>query len=254
VIDLHAHVLPGLDDGPRSLDDAVALVDAAGRAGIRTIAATPHVDQRYRVTPDAIAGALADLRRALAARDVGVEVVGGAEIALDRLIDLGPDELAALALGGGGALLVECPLRPSAGDVAWPVRRLLDQGWTVVLAHPERSPAFLDHPALLRELVALGAHAQITASSLAGVFGSLARQSALSWIAAGDADVLATDTHDTERRPPEFEPARRALDSALPALAERWPELTEGVPARVLAARQRGSSGSPGASAGRMPL
>jgi protein-tyrosine phosphatase len=234
MIDLHAHVLPGLDDGPRDLADAVALVRASAVAGVRTIAATPHVDRCWHVQPEAIAPAREALRAALAAERVDVEVLGGAEIALDRLVDLDRAALPALALGGGSTLLVEAPLEPMPGDFTWPVRRLLADGWGVLLAHPERSPAFQRRPELLARLVRLGARAQITAGALAGRFGPPARSAGFAMLAEGLADIVASDAHNLVRRPPAFADGRAALQETAPALAARWDAFTHTGPQALL--------------------
>lgn len=235
MIDLHAHVLPGLDDGPGDLADALSLVRAAARAGVRTIAATPHIDRRWRVRPDAIAPARDALRAALDAEGVRVEILAGAEIALDRLVDLDRAALPALALGAGTTLLVEAPLGPMAGDFTWPVRRLLADGWGVLIAHPERSPAFQRRPELLARLVALGARAQITAGALAGDFGPPARSAGIAMLSDGLADIVASDAHDVGRRRPAFAEGRAALVQAAPALAARWDAFTRTGPQAILA-------------------
>jgi protein-tyrosine phosphatase len=128
------------------------------------------------------------------------------------------------------------------GDFTWPVRRLLADGWGVVLAHPERSPAFQDRPQLLAELVGLGAHGQVTTAALTGDFGGLPQRSGLALLQAGLATLISSDAHDERRRPPDFPAARALLEREAPALAARWDELTRATPAALLAS-QRGSSG-----------
>ena len=101
MIDLHCHVLPGIDDGPATLDEALALVRQAGADGITTIAATPHVDWTYTVDAAAVAAGVAEVQAALDAAGIDVRLVAGAEVALTRAADLSAAELAALRLGGG---------------------------------------------------------------------------------------------------------------------------------------------------------
>jgi protein-tyrosine phosphatase len=234
-IDLHAHVLPGLDDGPRRLEEAVALVRAAGTRGTATMVATSHVNRRWGVGADQIAAAHDRLRAALARDGVEVELLRGAEIAIDRLPGLQGGELDRLGLGGGATLLVECPLREETGDPSFPVRRLLADGRPVLLAHPERSPLFQREPERLARLVAEGATAQLTAASFAGAFGRVARDSAIAMLRAGIAHLVASDAHDRVRRPPGLADGLAALRRAAPDLAGLDAHLGHDVPAAVLA-------------------
>ena len=115
MIDLHCHVLPGIDDGPRTMQEAVDLARVAHANGIDTLVATPHVSPMH-VHNDAarIAQGVADVRAALAQEGVPVDMTTGAEVALGRVVDLDEDEIAGLRLGGGPWLLLECPLSPAA--------------------------------------------------------------------------------------------------------------------------------------------
>jgi protein-tyrosine phosphatase len=235
VIDLHIHVLPGLDDGPQTPEEAVALARAVLAAGGTAVAATPHVDRRWAVTVEQIDAAHAVLEEALRAAGVALPVARGAEIALDRLVDLGDDELAQLTLGGTRTLLIECPLQAAPGDFTWPVRRLLSAGWEVLLAHPERSPAFQRDAALLARLIDEGARAQVTAAALTGAYGGVPQTTAFAMLDANLVHVLASDAHDAGRRGPDVSAARQAFEEARPQLAARWPWLTRVTPQAILA-------------------
>jgi protein-tyrosine phosphatase len=129
-------------------------------------------------------------------------VVPGGEVGVTRAVDLPDDELRALTLGGGPWLLLECPLSPAlaTGFVA-AARSLAVRGHRRLLAHPERSPALQRHTSALRDLVAGGMLAQVTAGALVGRFGRTARQTALEMVAAGVIHVAASDAHGTARGP-----------------------------------------------------
>src|SRR5271154_4516392 len=114
VIDLHCHVLPGIDDGPESIEGSVALARAAAAAGTRTIVATPHVNARYRNDAATIARLTAELNRSLQAEGVPVNVLAGAEIAITSVVEIDRPQLDGLTLGGGGWLLMEPPFTPIA--------------------------------------------------------------------------------------------------------------------------------------------
>jgi protein-tyrosine phosphatase len=231
VIDLHCHVLPGLDDGPRTLAGAVALARVAAAQGTRTLVATPHVTTDLPRNDSArIAAGVAELRAALAEEDVELEVLAGAEVAMDRALELGDDELRALRLGGSPWLLLECPLKDDHPPVERTVEGLLDAGHRVLLAHPERSRAVLRDPGLLERLVARAVRAQVTATALTGAFGREPRRAAHDLVARGLATVVASDAHHATARPPLLEAELRA--AGLSGLAD-W--LCHEVPAALLA-------------------
>jgi len=169
VIDLHTHILPGLDDGAQSLEDSVAMAHAAVADGIRIVAATPHVRDDYPTTAAEMERGVAAVRQAIAAAGLSLDLRTGGEIALDRLGALDPVELSRFGLGGkAGYLLLEFPY------YGWPLglgNRLFElrsKGFIPVLAHPERNAEVQGLPERLRELVEQGAFVQVTSASLDG--------------------------------------------------------------------------------------
>ena len=232
MIDLHCHVLPGIDDGPGTMEGAVALARVAHANGIRTLVATPHVSPTHSNDAEGIARAVAEVSDALARADVPVQVAAGAEVALGRAVDLDDDELAGLRLGGGPWLLLECPLSPVAAHL-FPdaARHFASRGHRILLAHPERSPAFHADPVgRLGPLVAEGMLAQVTAGAFTGRFGRRVQQVALELLRAGLVHVVASDAHDAVGRPPSI-----AAELAQVG-AEAWAGwLAQDVPAAILA-------------------
>jgi protein-tyrosine phosphatase len=235
VIDLHCHVLPGVDDGPATLEESVALARAARAAGITTLVATPHVSREYPTTSREVQDGVAAVNAALARAGVEVEVVRGAEVALDRGVDLDAGELAALRLGDGDWLLAECPLSPAAGEFDLLLHALRARGHRLVLAHPERSPALQRDPARVRALVRAGMACSITAASLVGGFGREARRLALHLVEAGLVHNVTSDAHDAVRRPPGLREPVLAAAVEAPALRGRLDWLTREVPRAILA-------------------
>jgi len=229
VIDLHCHLLPGIDDGPDDLGGTLAMAQLHVRAGVRTVAATPHVSWDMPTEAAAIELRLADVRAALAAAQIPLEVVRGAEIDVHQAINLSDEQLRALALDGGPWLLLEAPLRKGVGFA--PIARALQsRGHRVLIAHPERSPALQDDPDTLRELVRAGAATQVTASSFAGSFGRTVRDYAERMLEAGLVHSVASDAHDALRRPPGI-----AEPLAAAGLGDLAPLLGEEAPAAILA-------------------
>jgi protein-tyrosine phosphatase len=202
VIDLHCHVLPGIDDGPPEMEGSVALARRAQEAGIHTLVATPHVNSRYENEPAAIARLVDAVNERLAQEGVAVGVLGGAELAIGHVADLPPGRLELFGLGGGPWLLVEPPFTPVAVGLESLVLGLLRAGHRVVLAHPERCPAFHRERRALAALAEAGVLMSITAGSLTGRFGREVRRFAGALAAEGLIHNVTSDAHDAEDRPP----------------------------------------------------
>jgi protein-tyrosine phosphatase len=230
VIDLHCHVLPGIDDGPGSFEGSLALARAAAAAGTRTLVATPHVSSRYPNEAGTIARLVAELSARLAEEDVEVELRPGAEIAITHLAEIDPSQLGLLGLGGGPWLLVEPPFTAVATGLDSIVLDLLRRGHRVVLAHPERCQALRRDPRMLESLVGEGVLTSITAGSLTGSFGGEVRRFAMALLEAELVHNVASDAHDHVGRPPSI---RAELEAAGAGPLADW--LTEAVPAAVLA-------------------
>ncbi len=230
MIDLHCHVLPGIDDGPRTLDDSIALARVAAAGGVRTIVATPHVSWDYPNDAGAIASLVDAVNARLAAERIELTVVRGAELAFTRIADIPDRELGGLALGGNRWLLVEPPFTPSVVGLENVIAGLRARGHEVVLAHPERCPAFHRDLEALTRLSASGVVCSITAGSLVGRFGREVRRFALALVEAGLVQNVASDAHDATRRPPGL--AAELEQAGLGGL-RAW--TTEAVPRAILA-------------------
>ncbi len=236
MIDLHCHLLPGIDDGPGRAEGSIAMAKAALRDGTQAIVATPHVSWNYRNTPDGIAGAVADLEFELLHAGVALEIHRGAEIDASYSMELSDDDLRALRLGDSDALLVECPLTVSPSPMDAIVFALHKRGYRIVLAHPERSPMMRAQPGRLEALVRTGALTQITTGSLLGQFGREVQRFSYWMLEEGLVHNVATDAHDLHRRPPHLRDAlRTAAVVELPALAFHADWLALEVPRAILA-------------------
>ena len=240
MIDLHAHVLPGIDDGPDDVADAVALVRAASVAGTRQIVATSHVSRRFPNSAAEIAVRLEQTRAALAAEAIDVELISGAEVSLGRAAELDESELERLRLGSGPYLLLESPLNPAVGDFELIVDSLAESH-QIALAHPERCPAFRRDPGRLVRLVARGALCSVTAGALRGDFGREIKRFTLWLFEQGLIHNVASDAHDLGARRPEVLEVLAGAEPELPGLGEEITWFTETVPAAVLAGEPVGS-------------
>ncbi len=230
MIDLHCHVLPGIDDGPETIEASIALARRAEESGVHTIIATPHVSWSYENDSETIARLVNEVNSAVASAGVTVEVLAGAEIAMTRCIDLPPTEVAALGLANGPWLLLECPFSSHLTGIQTLALELHEQGQRIILAHPERCPAFQHDPSLLESLVQEGLLTSVTAGSLVGRFGKTVRRFAHELMDAELVHNVASDAHDIDRRPPGM--AAELEQAGFGSLSE-W--LTEQVPAAILA-------------------
>jgi protein-tyrosine phosphatase len=224
LIDLHSHVLPGLDDGAADLDEAVAICRAAAADGVEVLAATPHVRDDYPTTPEEMEAALAALRDAAA--DI-LQIVSGGELDLHEL-DRPLEELRRFALGGGSYLLVETPYRGWPLELGERVFKLRLAGLGIVLAHPERNPEVQARPELLQPLVDAGVLVQLTAASADGRLGSSARRCSRTLLDRRLAHLVASDAHAPAIRAVGMSAARREVGEEL----GRW--LTVEVPRAIL--------------------
>jgi protein-tyrosine phosphatase len=197
VIDLHCHLLPGLDDGPATIDEALELARAQVAVGVHTVVATSHVSYSWPgVTSSVVVAAVAEVQAAVDAAGIALKILPGGEVAVTRGVELPDDELTALHLGDGPWLLVEpphVPVAPSALESA--MVSLMHRGHRVLIAHPERCVTFQEQPEMLARLVAGGARCSLTATALTGQFGRTARSFALALIADGLAHNVASDAH-----------------------------------------------------------
>jgi protein-tyrosine phosphatase len=226
LIDLHSHVLPGLDDGAANLGEALAICEAAIADGISVLAGTPHVRDDFPTTPEQMEAALAELRTAVGD---GLRLVPGGEL---DLAELGRprEELVRFALAGNdGYLLVETPYVGWPLDIGDRLFGLLAAGITPVLAHPERNRDVQQRPGLLEPLVASGVLVQLTAGAVDGSLGKRSRETAFTMLDCGLAHLVASDGHGPSIR-------RIGLSGAVAALQDdalaRW--LTVEVPGAIV--------------------
>jgi protein-tyrosine phosphatase len=215
MIDLHSHILPGVDDGPATLEESLEIARRAAAEGVRVIAATPHVRDDYPTQPGTMERLVAELRAAIQRERIPIDVRPGAEIASDWLDRLSDDDLVRFGLGGSPHhVLLEFPY------AGWPlslhewVFRLVTRQITPVIAHPERNADVQANPEELRPLVDSGALVQITAASLDGRVGKSSRSAGMALIEQGLAHLLASDAHTPDVREAGLLAAAEAVGDA----------------------------------------
>jgi protein-tyrosine phosphatase len=238
VIDLHCHILPGLDDGPANVDFSVAMGRSAVEAGIHVTVATPHVRSDYPTRAAAIHSGVAELNKALTAADVELTVLPGAEVSLGKAAKLDDATLAELCLGSGSYLLVECPYRSVDVDVERILRNLQARGFAPVLAHPERAPIFQRDVTRLARLVNGGVLCSITAASLAGGFGTTVRRFAIELLYDGLVHNVASDAHDHLHRRPDIASGFESVEAHVPGIRGQASWFTVTAPVAIVTGRE----------------
>jgi protein-tyrosine phosphatase len=197
LIDLHSHVLFGLDDGAADLDEAIEICEEAAADGITVLAATPHVRDDHITTVDLMEERLAAVREAAGHL---ITVLPGGELDLAEL-DRPVEELRRFGLAGNPRmLLVETPFYAWPLDLADRLFRLRLDGFAAVLAHPERNAEVQRRPELLEPIVASGTLVQLTASSVDGRYGGRSHDCARDLLERGLAHLIASDVHGELRR------------------------------------------------------
>jgi protein-tyrosine phosphatase len=214
VIDLHCHLLPGLDDGPEDLPRALELARHAVASGITTSVVTPHIHhQRYDNRAETIRLAAQAFQATLIEQGIKLEIRCAAEVRLDHeiLTWLAGNHIPFLGTWQDEkVMLLELPHShiPVGADklVAW----LRKQRIRPMIAHPERNKDILRSLDKINPFIELGCLLQVTAGAVAGGFGEQARQRAAELLGRGWVTVLASDAHNLDARPPELEPGRAA--------------------------------------------
>lgn len=202
-VDIHCHILPGLDDGAATLNEALAMAEMAVADGIATIVATPHqLGNHAKNAGNSICAAVAQFQQHLNARQMPLRVLPGADVRIepDMLRKIRTHEVLTLA-DRRRHVLLELP-----HEVYVPLDRLLadlaSSGLVGILSHPERNRGILNQPSVLRPLVDRGCLLQVTAGSLTGAFGLHVQRFCESLIEQGLVHFVSTDAHGTKARSP----------------------------------------------------
>jgi protein-tyrosine phosphatase len=236
LIDLHTHLLPGIDDGPATMSEAVELARRVRADGARGVAATPHCNDRHPgVHPPELAGRAAELEHELRAHGIELGVVHGGEVDLTWGLEASDEQLHTVSYRGlGKDLLVETPYGPLTTNFEAMLFSIAVKGYRILLAHPERNPTFQEDPQRVERMSDSGTLLQVTASALTrpprtSRSGKLARR----LVEGGHAHVLASDSHGAAA------PDRGGLSRGARVAAElvgqaRAGWMVEGVPRAIL--------------------
>ena len=208
-VDLHCHILPEWDDGPDTLEEALEMAGRAADAGLKIVAATPHVGRDFRRRKqkrpaNVIAEGVASLQNAINERGIALEILPGAEILLGS-VDVQtrlPTELALTYGHKGKFALIESPFSrwPPFGEQT--VQEMRAKDITPIIAHPERYTDVQSNPKVIEQIINAGGVVQITADAILGVSGKPMRDCCLQLLRAGQVSLVASDAHSTKNHLP----------------------------------------------------
>jgi protein-tyrosine phosphatase len=234
MIDIHSHILWGVDDGAETIEQSLAMLDVAARSGTTDIVATPHASSEYAFRPDLIADRIEQLRTA-APTSLRIHTGCDFHLSFDNLEELWENP-GRYTINGGRYLLVEfsnLSIPPSMSSI---FQRLIERGIVPIITHPERNPLLRKDEPRLREWLRQGCLIQVTAQSLLGGFRKPAQDSAWSLVRSEMAQFIASDAHDAVHRPPTLDLAfdavfrRCNLDLARSLFTENPRAVLEGEP------------------------
>ncbi len=236
MIDIHCHILHGVDDGPETLDQSIAMCRMAAGDGIRTIVATPHfIPGRPESTSAAIFEKTAELNNALNQEGIPLTILTGADVPVTPELGSWLETEFLTINNNKRYFLAELP--HMAVPPGWDrfLFSLLSSGKVPILTHPERNPWFINHPDALYAFVLDGGMVQVTAMSLTGGCGPYARDFTLLLLKHNLVHAIATDAHDCESRPPVLS---KALNEAAKVIGEhRARALVTSIPEAIIQGR-----------------
>ena len=215
MIDLHTHILPGVDDGVKTMDDAVLFARVAAADGVSTIVATPHYREGFYLNarPDVLAGVLA-LNERLRSEKIPILVLPGAEIHISAdLVSRVKSGHAPTLADNGRTVLFELSMSQYPPDLEQLVFQMRLAGLQILFAHPERIRYFQDDISRYEAVIRLGAFGQITTGSVTGLFGDDIAEFSEELARKRLVHVIASDAHNTRGRPPVISSAMAPLSS-----------------------------------------
>ena len=200
--DIHCHIIPCIDDGAKNIGESILMANKAASEGTKALIATPHqLGSNSRVTPDAIKNGVCLLQNQLDAENIELAVLPGADVRIDPELPKLLRQGKVLTLADRGKhVLLELP-HDAYFSLEPLLRSLRKQGLVGILSHPERNRGIIRDPDVMWDVVEAGGLLQITAASLTGAFGSSCQEIAELAVDEGLVHFIASDAHDTKRRP-----------------------------------------------------
>ncbi|MCM3711645.1 tyrosine-protein phosphatase [Sporosarcina luteola] len=202
MIDVHCHILFGVDDGPKTIEDTIRIVEKAAKEGITDMVATPHAfSPHYHVPKEEIESQIRLLTGCLKAGGYPINLHTGQEVRIHENVIEKIIKNEAMTLAGSRYLLLELPSQSIPLYTISVIQTMLENEVIPIIAHPERNRAIAEKPARLERLIRQGAFAQVNAGSLSGQFGKSVQRLSMQLVEANLIHTYGSDVHDTKARP-----------------------------------------------------
>lgn len=204
MVDIHCHILPGLDDGAETEKQALAMCAIAAHDGIKTIVATPHTGNGvYSITARDVRSGVERLNKLLKGKGIALTILPGHDAHIQSTLIEDIKQGKVLTINDAKRyIILELPVHSVPSYVKEVITKLKSNGITGIISHPERNIQIQKDTRALKRLVTAGALTQITALSLTGGFGEVAGDTAVTLLKQGLAHIIATDAHSVDKRPP----------------------------------------------------
>jgi len=213
MIDIHCHILPFIDDGPKSIDDSIEMLRYAEKDGIKSIIATPHsFNGVYICTSNTVKKSIERLQYEINNNKLSITLFPGMEVHLCEQLYQKIIEKTVVSLNNSRYILIELPVQfvpPNFKEIIFKLRL---KGYYPILAHPERNFVVLNDPEIIYDFIEWGVFIQLTAASVLGFFGSKIQRLCKKMLLNRQVHFLASDAHSLENRPPALSEAyKKAL-------------------------------------------
>ncbi len=200
MIDIHTHLLPGIDDGPDDKNETIDILSKSSKEGIKKIIATPHFNDDSKFSKDYIIKEVARFNEIAKLNNIDIRIYSGAEYQMSSNLSKFIDNNGALTLANSRYILVEFPFNGIPIDSKNILNDLQLMGYTPIIAHPERCSDIIDKPSILYNYVDKGIYAQLNAGSIIGRYGHGIKKTAITLIKNNLVQLIASDLHSIGRR------------------------------------------------------
>ena len=217
MIDIHCHIIDGVDDGPDSFDESLEMAEIAEKDGINTIVATPHhIEGLYQASPLTLIEKVKTLNNCLAENNKKLQILIGADlhISYEFIEKIETNNL--LTINNTKYVLIELPAHFLPIKIKGLLKSMINNSWIPIISHPERNYLFQRSPNILFDFIRDGSLAQVTAMSITGEFGYEVKKMAKKMIAHNLVHIIATDAHSKNFRPPVLSKGLKAASKIIP--------------------------------------